>query len=261
MQTFDHDVQALGRERSRVARRVDGTGELVGRALAANRAEPLHQAAIMHLQRTAGNASVAQLLADGEDHSPVLDVVGSGGGQALDEQVRKPMEQHFGQDFGDVRIHTDSKASDSAKAVQAHAYTVGSDIVFQSGRYSPGSGDGQRMLAHELTHVVQQRSGPVDGTPTSGGIKVSDPSDRFEREAESTADRVMSGISAAPTAAAGAQRQVQREDEAPEEEVQETAQGYFVQREDEAPEEEVQETAQGFFLQREEEAGELEEEG
>lgn len=252
MQTFDHDVQALERDHSRAARRHDGTQELVGRALAANRQEPLHQAAIMHLQRTAGNASVAQLLAEGDDRSPVLDVVGSGGGEALDDQVRKPMEQHFGHDFSDVRIHTDSKASDSAKAVQAHAYTVGSDIVFQSGRYSPGSGDGQRMLAHELTHVVQQRSGPVDGTPTSGGIKVSDPSDRFEREAESTAEQVMSGMSAAPAPAAGAQRQVQREEESIEDEGQETAQGSFVQREEEAPEEEVQETAQGYFVQREE---------
>ena len=67
--------------------------------------------------------------------------------------------------------------------MSAHAYTVGSNIVFQRGAYDPGSTGGQTLLAHELTHVVQQRSGPVDGTPAAGGVSVSDPSDRFEVEA------------------------------------------------------------------------------
>ena len=93
--------------------------------------------------------------------------------------------------------------------MNAHAYTVGSNIVFQRDRYDPSSPDGQVTLAHELTHVVQQRNGPVDGSPAPGGIKVSDPGDRFEREASANAARVMSGP-APVTAPAGAPA-VQRE--------------------------------------------------
>ena len=122
--------------------------------------------------------------------SPVLDVVGRGGGRPLDGGVRRQMEGAFEQDFGDVRIHTGPDASRSAASVQASAYTVGSDIVFRDRAYSPGTEDGNRRLAHELAHVVQQREGPVDGTPRAGGIAVSSPSDRFERAARATADRV-----------------------------------------------------------------------
>lgn len=156
--------------------------------------QPLTQAAVLHLQRTAGNASVAQLLADEqatEEPSPVKDVVASGGGQALDADTRSFMESRMGHDFGDVRIHTDAGASESAGSVQANAYTVDHDVVFKSDQWSPGTEHGRRMLAHELTHVVQQSAGPVDGTPAPGGIRLSDPSDRFEREAEMVADQVM----------------------------------------------------------------------
>ena len=187
-------------------------------------------AGILRLQRAAGNASVSSLIESGsmdEERSPVRDVVGSGGGRGLEEPVRRMMESRLGHDFSDVRVHDDGRASESAKSVQAHAYTVGNDIVFQSGQYQPDSSSGQRMLAHELTHVVQQRSGPVDGTPAPGGIKVSDPSDSFERAAEASADTVMSG---GPSA-------VQRE-EAPEQEGEEV-QTFAVQRE-EAPEEEAE---------------------
>ncbi len=69
------------------------------------------------------------------------------------------MEASLGHDFSDVRIHTDGRASESAKAVQASAYTVGNDVVFGSGAYAPEPDAGKRTLAHELTHVVQQRSG------------------------------------------------------------------------------------------------------
>jgi hypothetical protein len=66
------------------------------------------------------------------------------------------MEARFGYDFSRVRVHTDATAAESARAVQALAYTVGEDIVFGAGRYAPATGAGQRLLAHELTHVVQQ---------------------------------------------------------------------------------------------------------
>jgi hypothetical protein len=200
--------------------------------------------AVIDLQRTVGNAAVAQLLNDGEEEqegtrSPVLDVVGQGGGKPLDAATRPAMEQALGADLGSVRIHSDGAAAASARAVQAHAYTVGEDVVFGAGQYQPDTPGGQRMLAHELTHVVQQRSGPVDGTPTGQGISVSDPSDRFERAAEANADRIMSGAGSgwaapSPGASIGASAQrteasVQRE--AGTEEEQEEVQGAWVQRE------------------------------
>lgn len=80
----------------------------------------------------------------------------SGGGQPLDAQTRSYMEPRFGANFSDVRIHTDSHAAQSSEALSARAYTVGSDIAFKSGEYAPGSADGKRLLAHELTHVLQQ---------------------------------------------------------------------------------------------------------
>jgi hypothetical protein len=193
---------------------------------------------VVGLQRVAGNAGTAALVE--EERSPVLDTVGSGG-SPLSEDVRTDMEGRLGHDFGDVRVHNDGAAHESAKSVNAQAFTVGSDVVFQSGMYDPSSDSGRHMLAHELTHVVQQRSGPVDGTDAGGGVKISDPSDRFERDAVANADRAMSG----PAPDAGVQRSaeasgsvsVQRED-APMEEEEEPAAQTFVQRQDEEPEEE-----------------------
>lgn len=175
---------------------------------------------LLHLQRMAGNAGVVQMLADeaaaneqDEQASPVHDVVGRGGGEPLDKSVRSSMESSFGQDFGDVRVHTDSQASKSAEAVGANAYTVGSDIVFRSGHFDTASPTGQRTIAHELSHVVQQRSGPVDGTEAPGGIRLSDPSDKFERAADATADQVLRGASApSGPAAAGDGTAVQLEE-------------------------------------------------
>jgi hypothetical protein len=237
---FDTDEAALRPKSGRIESPVtDG----MGLAAAEGRTDVLGSAGILGLQRTAGNESVTSMLEEGR--SPVHDVLSSGG-QPLDADTRTDMEGRLGHDFGDVRVHDDGAAHDSARAVNAHAYTVGSHVVFQRDHYDPSSDAGRTMLAHELTHVVQQRSGPVDGTPTAGGIKVSDPSDRFEREAAANADRVMAAPAPAPAfpASVGVQRDlgngmpVQR-DEAPEvdEEQEPTAQGSFVQRDD-APEEE-----------------------
>ena len=184
--------------------------------------------AVVELQRTVGNAAVVQLLRD-EDGlgapSSVLGVVGRGGGEPLDTSTRTSMEQALGADLSGVRVHTDGAAAASAQAVQAHAYTVGDEVVFGPGQYQLGSAAGQRTLAHELTHVVQQRNGPVSGTPTGDGISLSDPSDSFERAAEANADRIMSGTpsNAFATASGAGGSSVQRQ-EAPEEE-EETVQG------------------------------------
>jgi hypothetical protein len=79
-------------------------------------------------------------------------------GQPLDTATRDFMESRFGRDFGEVRIHTDAEAAESARAVNALAYTVGRNVVFGAGQHSPKSAVGRRLLAHELTHVVQQGS-------------------------------------------------------------------------------------------------------
>jgi hypothetical protein len=205
------------------------------RAAAEGRWDVVGPEGILGLQRSAGNQGVAAAMQD-EERSPVLDVVNSGGGQPLDPGVRADMEARLGHDFGDVRVHHDVRAEESAKAVNAHAYTVGPNIVFQRDRYDPSSDAGRVTLAHELTHVIQQRSGPVDGTSAPGGIRVSDPLDRFERDAAANAERVMSAPAPDPATAAGlgatgTAAAVQRqEDEQPEEEP--TAQGTFVQREE-----------------------------
>jgi hypothetical protein len=206
-------------------------------AAAQGRSDVLDPSAVLGIQRAVGNSGVGGVL--DEERSPVHDVINSGG-QPLTPDVRTEMESRLGHDFGDVRVHTDSAAHDSAKSVNAHAYTVGSDVVFQRDTYDPSSSAGKTMLAHELTHVVQQRAGAVDGAPVAGGIRVSDPSDRFEREASANAERVMSVSAPAPTVAAAAGAAVQR-DAAPEEE-EESVQGTFVQR---AGDDEEQEEAEG----------------
>jgi len=189
----------------------------------------LEEHPLLALQRTAGNTAVAQLVSDErqseEGGSPVLDVVGKGGGQVLPPELRTDMESRLGADFSSVRIHTDGRAAASAAAVQARAYTVGEEVVFGSGGLDASSSDGRRTLAHELTHVVQQRSGPVDGTPTGDGISVSDPSDRYERQAEQVATHALQDPATPAPAASPAPTGVQREELAQPEEPVLQAQG------------------------------------
>ncbi|MFC5730650.1 MULTISPECIES: DUF4157 domain-containing protein [Nocardioides] len=220
-----HDRENLDLEGVAGARaKTDAPDPVQMKAALAGRPDVLGHSGLLGLQRAAGNSAAAGMM---EDAPAVQDVV-SGSGQPIDADVRGDLEARMGHDFSDVRVHTGDAADASARSVSAHAYTVGSNIVFQRGAYDPGSAAGQRMLAHELTHVVQQRSGPVDGTPIGGGISVSDPSDRFEREAAANAETVMSqpapvqrhaedegSVQTAPDAALGP---VQREEEQEQEE-------------------------------------------
>ncbi|HEY9132674.1 MAG TPA: DUF4157 domain-containing protein [Dyella sp.] len=107
-----------------------------------------------------------------------------GAGHAMDTSTRGFMEQRFGHDFSQVRIHTDDSAAHSARAVDAVAYTVGSDVVFDRGQYRPDTSSGRQLLAHELTHVVQQRNGAGGG----GGIE--SPGSAAEREADAVAAQI-----------------------------------------------------------------------
>lgn len=117
---------------------------------------------------------------------PIVHQVLRSSGQPLDPATRAFMEPRFGHDFSHVRVHTDAKAAESARAVNALAYTVGRDLVFGAGQYAPGTVAGQRILGHELTHTVQQSKA---GT---GTIEM-EPSDAFEREANVVSEKVVSG--------------------------------------------------------------------
>ncbi len=104
-----------------------------------------------YIQRYAGPAT------RGADPAPAsVDRVLAGAGRPLDPALQQHMEQRFGHDFSRVRVHSGAAAEQSAREVNARAYTVGHDIVFGAGRFAPGTLEGRRLLAHELTHVVQQ---------------------------------------------------------------------------------------------------------
>ena len=227
MSGHESDLEIPGRVRSGVPDRNTEAvmppvhaPELSARAIADGRTGALDTPSVVHLQALAGNASVSRLIEDEQAPDKVKSVVGQGGGERLDPTIARSMGERMGEDFSDVRIHAGRTAAESAHAVNAHAYTVGNDVVFRSGQFDASSPTGQRTLAHELTHVVQQRSGPVDGSPAPGGINLSSPSDRFEQAADKNADAVMSGAPSEAEPDETAQRTVQRaaEDELEDEE-------------------------------------------
>lgn len=130
---------------------------------------------------------LGRLGADGLPAS-VQEVVRSPG-QPLDQATRAAMEPQFGHDLSPVRIHTGAKAAESAREVEARAYTMGSDIVFSPGQFAPGTREGRGLLGHELTHAVQQGTGrvPVDGISQRGGA--------LEQEASRSGAKIENGSS------------------------------------------------------------------
>jgi len=130
---------------------------------------------------------------------PLVDeVLSSGGGQPLDESTRSFMESRFGHDFSRVRVHTDERAAESARSVNALAYTAGQDVVFGRGQYEPGTNEGKKLLAHELTHVVQQKMESVSARSAPDGLSIGDPSDSLEQAADLAATSVVSGSPVPP---------------------------------------------------------------
>ena len=109
-------------------------------------------------------------------------------GQDLDESTRIFMETELGHDFRRVRVHTNARASESARAVNAVAYTVGTDIVFASGSYQPQTHGGRHLIAHELVHTLQQNSQPRG---QQAKLEIGEENDEFEGEADRIADQVM----------------------------------------------------------------------
>jgi Domain of unknown function (DUF4157) len=156
------------------------------------------------VQRTAGAPGA------GAADAGVRLAAARGGGSALPEDVRGEMESRFGADFAGVRVHDGPDADSLARTFGAVAFTTGSDIFMRAGAFDPAAGDGRRLLAHELAHVLQQAAGPVDGVPGPGGTLVSEPSDRFERAADRAADAAVAE-SPAPGSARAIQRQAAEE--------------------------------------------------
>jgi hypothetical protein len=192
-----------------------------------------------------GNAAAARLFrsaigASGEVEEPVARSIQAkrGGGNELDQGVRADLGAAMGHDFSDVRVHTDAESDALNKSVRAEAFTTGRDVFFGAGKYDPTSNQGRKLLAHELTHVVQQRN----AAPASE-LKVSDPGDASERQAAAVAEHV-----AAPPVQAPAASVARAEDtEAPDEEVQTAP----LARQ-EADEEPAEEQAAAMPIQRQE---------
>ncbi|GAC1649206.1 MAG: hypothetical protein NVS4B12_18100 [Ktedonobacteraceae bacterium] len=120
---------------------------------------------------------------------PIVHEVLHSSGQPLDAGTRAFMEPHFGHNFSNLRVHADAKAAESAHAVNALAYTVGRNVVFGSGQYAPGTHVGQKLLAHELTHVVQQRGAAYSNVQKK--LAIGEIDDAYELEAEAHAANVV----------------------------------------------------------------------
>jgi len=138
----------------------------------------------------------------------------SGSGSAMDHTTRLSMEGAFGADFSGVRIHNDSEADTLNSELSARAFTRGNDIFFSAGQYSPATGDGQSLLAHELTHVAQQEDGAK--------LDVGAANDPAELEADAIADQVVQRLASRTpgTGPDSVQRQTDPEEEEEMEEVQ-----------------------------------------
>jgi hypothetical protein len=131
-------------------------------------------------------AHPAGIMPSGEVHPEVQSTINAtrGGGATLDSGVAGKLSPSLG-DLSDVRVHTDSTAHDLNHAVSARAFATGTDVYFAQGEYKPNTSDGDKLIAHELAHVAQQR-----GAPTSGPLTVSQPGDSLEREADGVADQI-----------------------------------------------------------------------
>jgi hypothetical protein len=178
-------------------------------------------AGLMRLQQQVGNRAVQRLLAQrsGEgafeldDDTTTRINQARGGGQALDSSVQEQMSANMGHDFSGVRVHTSSEADQLNQQLSAKAFTTGQDIFFRQGAYDPGSSGGQELIAHELTHVVQQGSGQVSSG--GGGMTVNAPDDAYEQEADTVAKQAVNTSNEAGSQAdvAGVQREGAPEEE------------------------------------------------
>ncbi|MCP5095689.1 MAG: DUF4157 domain-containing protein [Chloroflexi bacterium] len=155
-------------------------------------ANPLSQ-----LQRTAGNAAVQRLIAQRSATGPSeLDEDTAqaiqrerGSGQPINKKAADKAGNVVGEDFSEVRVHTDAGADQLSRKLNARAFTTGQDIFFREGEYAPGSTDGDKLISHELTHVAQQGN---SNTAVQEKTALNDPNDHQETEADRVADTAVS---------------------------------------------------------------------
>jgi hypothetical protein len=161
------------------------------RPAAPSRARRAAPSPLARLASTVGNAQFARLVAPGGGlmagggvHAAVEGLIRerSGRGGRLDSGMARWATSAIDPAIHDVSVHTDATAGALARSVSARAFTVGRDVFFAAGTYRPHTGDGRRLIAHELTHVAQQR-----GAAVTGPLVVSDPGDPLERDAERVA--------------------------------------------------------------------------
>ncbi|HEY4677149.1 MAG TPA: DUF4157 domain-containing protein [Candidatus Angelobacter sp.] len=139
---------------------------------------------------------------------PIVHEVLRSPGQPLGKTTRDFMEPKFGHDFSHVRVHTDERAAESARAVDARAYTVGNHIAFDSRNYSPGSRDGQKLIAHELAHTIQQKDA---GNWNASALEVAPSTTPAESSADAVAEAVATGQSIAMAGERSAGTSIQRQ--------------------------------------------------
>jgi hypothetical protein len=167
-----------------------------------NSAQDLAGGDVAALQQTYGNHFVQRLAGingiDGDDAGvqPTTDIESEieqtrGGGGQLPDAFRSKMEGHFKTDFKGVRVHTDGQADQLSRSLNAKAFTTGSDIYFRQGDYDPDSQGGQKLIAHELTHVVQQ--GGTQRKATQAKLSLNEPDDKYEKEADVVAEAAVKG--------------------------------------------------------------------
>ena len=147
--------------------------------------------ALLALQRSCGNRHVQRVAAAYREGGTApaslerhIDAARSGG-RPLEPGLRERMESAFATDLGAVRVHTGNGADELNRAVSARAFTTGSDVFFANGEYSPGSAAGRELIAHELTHVLQQSGG------LQAKLHVTAPGGADEREADAVAREIV----------------------------------------------------------------------
>jgi Domain of unknown function (DUF4157) len=147
------------------------------------------------LQRSRDRLKPSHIPTDGRVHPRIASAIEAarGAGQPLERSIRERLELQLGEALGDVRVHADARAEVLTRAVSARAFTVGSDMFFGPGAYQPGSREGNRLIAHEVTHTVQQR-----GAPATGALRVSVPGDGLELEAETAAAAFQAEVGTRP---------------------------------------------------------------
>lgn len=165
----------------------------------------------MRLQRKTGNGSAFEAV------RPVIYDVLNSPGQPLDRGTRTFFEPRFGHDFSRVRIHSDDEAAQSAHALSALAYTVGHHVVFGPGQYAPGTRTGDRLIAHELSHVLQQRR-----STASGSIELMN-SPVHEAEADRIASGAIGHANHSSLSAVGGERQPPSKRLRPDQQIEATA--------------------------------------